>query len=592
MAHLSPATGLMEDDADGPAPPQGGSLGAQAAAPVAPPPIQGPPLPSAIAPVQGPPAPPIEAPPPPVAIPDKLSAIPPVTPYQAQPPVAVPPSRVVSPAESQTLGQIDQNTAARGITAQQGGQLDTKKAEAQAEQAERNRLEAEAHQAERQKLAEESAARVKEAEARQQQQYDAYRQMGIKDPEAEQSFGHRLLAAIAIGIGEYAAVKGGGTNRAAQLISAANAQNIALQKAAIEKQFQAAQLAGGDVIQARTDRDEAMKGLDQKHAALLDSSAAKLKSELGRIGVPEQQIAANGEVQKIENEALQLREKNLTSIRGDQERLDAAEIAAAARKKKGGAGTGGSPDAMTAFTDAAGQLKPGEQIPASVVALGIKAGLKRDKIASQVDAYRNTGTKSDILGGKDDAAVNAFVRTRLKDDKELAGDLKERQEVNKALALAKPGPDGNVSGVNFQQAIDATVKAATGLGARPGSIAVFQGSLGGVWDKVERFIQHGETGQYTAHDVQVLNDALKKQRNYVNGNIKEKQETYRTEFSQHPTTKGHQQAYEAELGGHFGPDPGAADRAARAAAIVNDPSKRSLYSDAQWAALIRASRSP
>jgi hypothetical protein len=190
---------------------------------------------------------------------------------------------------------------------------------------------------------------------------------------------------------------------------------------------------------------------------------------------------------------------------------------------------------------------------ANHVPLTAKAGhVSLGEVIADSGKYAGQGFKAETAGEKSAKTVNDFVRTRLKDDAQLAADLKEKQEVNKALALAKPGPDGNVSGVNFQQAIDATVKAATGLGARPGSIAVFQGSLGGVWDRVMRAIQHGETGQYTPHDVQVLNDALKKQKAYVDGNLSEKEAIYSDEFSKHPTTKDHPDAWKAELRSRFG----------------------------------------
>lgn len=259
-------------------------------------------------------------------------------------------------------------------------------------------------------------------------------------------------------------------------------------------------------------------------------------------------------------------------------------------KHKGGSGGGGSSKAQQGAVTlskeieaakASGTPMPFATMQERAVALGIPLNAKagQTSLASVIadsSKLAKAGYAENTNDLKGAGAVNDFVKTRLAGDKELTADLKENQEVGKALALAKPGPDGNVSGVNFQQAIDATVKAATGLGARPGSIAVFQGSLGGVWDKVMRAIQHGETGQYTAHDVQVLNDALKKQKAYVDGNLRDKEAAYRTEFGEHPTTKGHEDAWGAELkarfGGHGG---GGTSKLAQAKAWLADPKNAS-----------------
>lgn len=416
MAHLNPATGLWEDDASGPAAPnQPGALGAQVDTPTAAPlpPMAGPPLPGAQAPVQGPPVPvdqlPEQGPPAPVPILDApvaapAPAVPPVTPYKPQTPGPLPtPDRVVSPAEVGTLGQIDANTAARATTEQQQGQLGGQKAAAVADQAARDEAERQRHATEQQQIIDDGAKRVQDLQTAASAKYAEYRAMGVKDPEADQSFGHKLLAAIAIGLGQYASMRGGGPNRAADLIKQANDQNIALQKDAIEKKYREAQLAGADVTQAKADEQEALHNLSLKDAAITDSSAAKLKTELARMGVPEQQIAANRDVQQMEADALQKREAVNTSIRSSEEQLTKADIAAHARAKAKGAGGagGGSTDALTQFYQAAGALKPGDPIPADVAVLARKAGLKPNQIATEVDRLRGSGNKA--IAGQDRA---------------------------------------------------------------------------------------------------------------------------------------------------------------------------------------------
>lgn len=224
-------------------------------------------------------------------------------------------------------------------------------------------------------------------------------------------------------------------------------------------------------------------------------------------------------------------------------------------KKTKTAGTGGA-GASGAYDKFKAAVLGGEK---DLGALAAAAHIKNDKIADQVTKIREEADKEKKLSAQAGDAltkpVNDFVYKRLDEDKTLAADLKESQEVKKALALSKPGPDGNVNGVNMQQAIDATVKAATGLGARPGSIQVFQSSLGGLWDRVMRNIQHGLTGQYTPEDVQTLQTALKKQQAYIRGNLSESEEGHRQEFSGNPMTKGHEEVFEPALIARYGGVP-------------------------------------
>jgi hypothetical protein len=129
----------------------------------------------------------------------------------------------------------------------------------------------------------------------------------------------------------------------------------------------------------------------------------------------------------------------------------------------------------------------------------------------------------------------------------MAEELKANNEVRGALEMLKPDANGMVNGVTFQQAIDKTVKAATGLGARKSSVDIFKGSLGGIWDKAERFIQNGETGQYTAHDTKVLTDALKSQLAISSKNAAAIRARHEGAFAENPITKGHEDVYDAML---------------------------------------------
>lgn len=381
MSTLNPSTGLWEDDPHGPAPMgQPGALGAQVDTPqtLAPPPV-------AAAP-----------------------ALPTVAPYAPAPPVAVPAGRVVSPAESATLGSIDANVAAKAGTEQQAGQVGVVKAGAQEAAAARDQDATLKHQQAQQKIIDDAAARATQLQASAKQQWDTYRSMGIKDPEASQSFGHKLLAALAIGLGEYSAKMGGGTNRAAQLIKDANDQNIALQRAAIEKQYKQAELAGQDVTAAKAAETEALRNLDLKHSALLDASAAKLKTELSRMGIPEAQIAANQTVQATEAAALEKREAVNASIRGDTTKLAEADMRAttaahalAAKKAAHGAGHD-SGDAQAQVAAAAQRGASQEELVKLGASLHLKdplaTAIKVQKDPEKLAALEVRGTDGNVLG--------------------------------------------------------------------------------------------------------------------------------------------------------------------------------------------------
>ena len=359
----------------------GGSIGEQMGAPVMPP------------------APPPVAPPQDDTLPVDASALPAPPPqiasYQPAPPAPIPPSRTVSPAEAANLGALDANAKAGIATAQQEGDIERQKAESMAAAADANADTSNGYLAQRNQIQADAEKAIAQRQKQADQDYQKYRDFGIKDPDADQSFGHRLLTGIAVALGAYAQGIQGGENHALAIIQKANADNIAQQKAQQDKLFRIAEKSGEDVEQARKQRDDAFKQLDLKHAALLQNSADVLKAQLARMGIPEAQIAANKDVQAAEKESLQLREKYLRDIAQDETSLARADIAAAARRHKAGAGGGsGGTDALTKFVEAAGALKAGDPIPPEVAVLGRQAGLKPNQIAAEVDRYRGSGLKA------------------------------------------------------------------------------------------------------------------------------------------------------------------------------------------------------
>jgi len=333
MAHLNPSTGLMEDDENGPAPFQAGAIGDQAGAPVSPPMPPPPPVNLAPPPILQPPPPPVPGPPP-SAMPEVQAAPPPPT------PAIPPPGRVVSPAESANLAGINQNEAARAMNAAQGGQLDVAAATEKQKAADAAQAEHDAYAKQRQDIEKAHTERLNARMAQQTADEQALRDE-INAKPAPESFGHKLMAAIAIGLGQYAAIRTGTSNNALKIIEGAAEEKVAARKQAIEQRRLQAERSGKMTTELRAELDDELRRVNGDHAVYLEATKAKLEKELARIGVPQAQIAANTDLQKLGADALQKREEVLKGIRDDETTLARADIAAAAKKKAAGAGGGG-----------------------------------------------------------------------------------------------------------------------------------------------------------------------------------------------------------------------------------------------------------
>lgn len=372
---LNLSTGEWDDDEH----PLGGDVGEQAGAPVVPvaPPVSQAPGPEVIPPpaALGAPAPvmPVPGMPPPG-----------VNPYQPQVMPPIPTSRVVTPAEAGNLAAIDQNTAARATTAQDAGNVSAEEKLARVQEADRREWLADAKLQERNRIADEATKRIQARTAQADADYKEYKSFGIKDPEASDNFATSILKAVVVGLGQYASGINGGPNAALAIITDANKENINRQKAQQEKLFQTAQRSGKDVEVARQERDDSFKQLDLKHSALLESSAAMLRSELARMGVPQAQIDANKDIQKIEQEGLAIRERTLAGIRDDETALARADIAAAARKKatKTGGGGGAKLEGSAQLAEYA-QANPGDT--AGLYRLGAKLGLGQKDVNAAIN---------------------------------------------------------------------------------------------------------------------------------------------------------------------------------------------------------------
>lgn len=470
--------------------PLGGDIGEQAAAPFNPMP---PPPGQAPGPEVIPPAPmPAVAAPPAAVMPSSAPQLPQVAPYQPQAPAPVPTSRVVTPAEAANLGAIDQNTQARMTTAQDAGNVRGAGATARDQATEREQFLADAKRQEIQRIQDDAAKRIQDRTAQANADYEQYKKFGIKDPEASDNFATRIMKAIVVGLGGYASGINGGPNQALQIITEANKENIARQKAQQEKLFQISQRSGKDVEQAKIDRDDAFKQLDLKHSALLESSAAMLRSELGRLGIPQAQIDTNKDVQAVEKEALGLREKTLADIRDDETSLARADTAAASRRHKAaGAGGGGGGSNLQRFADAAGQLPKGAPIPGDLVALGVRAGLKPNQVAAEVDRYRNSGGKSDNAGLPGDRLVSKEAQQWAQQNG-LTAISKQQRELS---ALQKELADNPHNPLLQALAVEKAVSAARGGAASKQALALALEHLGGSLDNADAFISKVKSGE-------------------------------------------------------------------------------------------------
>lgn len=140
-------------------------------------------------------------------------------------------------------------------------------------------------------------------------------------------------------------------------------------------------------------------------------------------------------------------------MRSEIERNKASADAAEARAKKlgrGGSGGGGT-DALTQFAAAAGKLKPGDEIPPELVALGRKAGLKPDQIPDQIEKYAKKGQSGKAAGGVDPTKIvrdldgtprglapsgrggAAAIQSDLRTNQQALDQLKKLRDKNKIL---------------------------------------------------------------------------------------------------------------------------------------------------------------
>ena len=141
--------------------------------------------------------------------------------------------------------------------------------------------------------------------AEREEQYNKFKNMEFKDYWEQKGTGSRVIAAIAVGLGQFGAgLQGQSGNTALDIINKQIEMDFNKQKANIQKQQEQYQMSKDGVAEAKGDYATQLKNLDIKEAAAYESVAAKYASMLAAQGVPQAQIQADANVQALQAQAL------------------------------------------------------------------------------------------------------------------------------------------------------------------------------------------------------------------------------------------------------------------------------------------------
>ena len=443
-------------------------------------------------PMPAPPVPAVAPQPPMVGMPQMPGVPPPVGPKgpnfdpTGTVPVAGSPADPAHPAQQQAAAPppvlppaTAEEAAARRYTADQKvADIDQKSADNAAETAKTDEAEAG------------KKAELLKAQAAETAADDARQQAGLAKATAERdqlrkdtadfkfhnfwdtrSTGQKLLADVGIILGS-ASRDPNHVNQAARDIDTAVSQEWDAQKADLARKFQLAQVKGEDVkelaSQYAIDSGKLKLRQEQQLNALageIDFLSSKSKNQAGILAA--QKVAAEARAlaeQHGQQGVKDIAEAHSSALKDEETKAQTAlALAKAGKTKRGGAG-GGNGDALAAFIDAAGALKPGEPIPGKVGMLAAKAGFKAKDIAAAVDKYRNSGAtaqtdanKAAGLGGKGGKG---------------GGDMKDAVIIdNQPIGLAPSGRGGAAAFgarvINYRDAIKSLEDLKTYVQANP-----------------------------------------------------------------------------------------------------------------------------
>ena len=261
--------------------------------------------------------------PPPVVYPDAQAPAAPVAPEPMAPaPILAPEAPRFAPvetSETQTTTRSTQMTPEerklmqeRDVVAQQQiataqKSAEIAKAQAQIEVQKQNEISAMAAKREEAigalmaQADDELAAKTQEREA----EYTKFKEMEFKDYWEEKSTGSKIIAAIAVGLGQLGAgMQGRAGNTALDIINKQMDMDFARQKAAIDKQQTQYSMAKEGEAAASSSYAKQLQNLQLKEAAAYETVAAKYASMLAAQGIPAAQIQADANVQTLQAQAL------------------------------------------------------------------------------------------------------------------------------------------------------------------------------------------------------------------------------------------------------------------------------------------------
>jgi hypothetical protein len=347
---------------------------------------------------------------------------PPVVPSAAEIPAGplAPPGGIVThrviqaPGEAENMAAIDANAAQTHELGEQGIGLATDRATDLAAQAQAEADMKEQQQRELRDLQAQQKTHVEGLQRKDEQEYSRYREMGLKDPDADASFMHRVGAALAVGLGQYSAAMNHTSNEAAHIFEQARADNMALQKDKIERQKEASIKAGMDVKEALAQAAEARHQLQIKNVAQIDAFRAKFAAESARMGIPQARINATKTMQETDRQALEAREKHLESQRSIGRDLTPKERG----KKGGGAGGGGNEAKLYDYL----AEHPGDF--GGVSRLAAQLGIPPKRVDKVIGSAKGTESQN-----KD--AQQSAVATRAIDEIEKSGYTPSKEAIQK-----------------------------------------------------------------------------------------------------------------------------------------------------------------
>lgn len=138
-----------------------------------------------------------------------------------------------------------------------------------------------------------------------QAEYEKFKAMDFKDYWDTPGAGSRIVAAIAVGLGQFGmGMQGKAGNPALDIINKQIDMDFAKQKAAIDKQQAQYQMAKEGEASSSSSYAKQLQNLQLKEAAAYESVAAKYASMLAAQGVPAAQIQSDANVQALQGQAL------------------------------------------------------------------------------------------------------------------------------------------------------------------------------------------------------------------------------------------------------------------------------------------------